>query len=97
VLYGVLPVAVTTAAAFWFARRVERGSSGREFARRSLLLAAWLYVSLNFAFFRFPWPWDTWTARTPNALFYALCLLALTLACATIGRRQDSRAAAASA
>ena len=97
VLYGVLPVAVTTAAAVWFARRVGRGPSGREFARRSLLLAAWLYVSLNFAVFRFPWPWDTWTARTPNALFFALCLLALTLACATIGRRQDSHAAAASA
>jgi len=97
VLYGVLPVVVTTAAAVWFARGVGRGPSGREFARRSLLLAAWLYFGLNFAVFRFPWPWDTWTARTPNALFYTLCLLGLTLACATIGQRQDSHAATASA
>jgi hypothetical protein len=43
---------------------------------------------LNFAMFRFPWPWDTWTARTPNALFFTVCLLGLTLACVTIGRRQ---------
>ena len=97
VLYGVLPMLLTTAAAVWFARQIEGGVSGRAFARRSLLLTAWLYFGLNLALFRFPWPWDAWTSRTPNALVYTVCLLGLTLACATIGRRQDPHAVAASA
>lgn len=96
VLYGVLPMLLTTAAAVWFARQTEGGVSGRAFARRSLLLTAWLYFGLNLALFRFPWPWDAWTSRTPNALVYTVCLLWLTLACATIGRRQDPHAVAAS-
>jgi hypothetical protein len=91
-LYGVVPVLVATVAAVWYARRVERGVRGRAFARWSLLFSAWLYFGLNFAMFRFPWPWDTWTARTPNALFFTVCLLGLTLACVTIGRRRHPHA-----
>jgi hypothetical protein len=50
---------------------------------------------LNFAFFRFPWPWETWTARTPNSLFYTVCVLGLTVACLTLGQgRERSRQAA---
>ena len=60
--------------------------SGREFARRALLLNAWLYFGLNYAFFNFPWPWLKWTARTPNAIAFTVCVLGLTLACLTIGR-----------
>jgi len=86
-LYGVVPVALTTAAAFWFARPVGRELSGREFARRVLLLSAWLYFGLNYAFFRFPWPWAPWTSRTPNAIAFTLCVVGLTVACLTIGRR----------
>lgn len=85
-VYGVLPVLATVAAAIWWGRRLEHGLPGREFARRALLLSAWLYFALNFAFFRFPWPWETWTGRTPNAVAFALCLAGLTLAAVLIGR-----------
>jgi hypothetical protein len=93
VLYGVLPVVLTTAAALGFARQVGRGLSGREFARWTLLLNAWLYFGLNYAFFRFPWPWEKWTGRTPNAMAFTVCVLGLTLACLTIGRSKQSSSA----
>lgn len=85
-LYGVLPVLLATAAALWFASRTGRGWTGREFARWALLINAWLYYGLNYAFFRFPWPWEKWTSRTPNAIAFTICVLVLTLACLTVGR-----------
>jgi hypothetical protein len=36
---------------------------------------------LNYGFFRFLWPWEPPTNRTPNALAFALCLILITLAC----------------
>jgi hypothetical protein len=45
-----------------------------------LLLATWTYFALNFAFFRFPWPWSDWTARTPNAMVFFFCAVGLTAA-----------------
>jgi hypothetical protein len=89
-LYGVVPVVLTTAAAIWFACQIGRRLSGREFARRALLINAWLYFGLNFAFFGFPWPWLKWTARTPNALAFTMCVAGLTVACLSIGRRRKS-------
>ena len=50
------------------------------YARPALLTAAWTYFLLNFAFFDFPWPWQSWTVRTPNALAFAVCVAGLTLA-----------------
>jgi hypothetical protein len=87
-LYGLLPLAVMTGAAVWFARQVGRELSGNEFARRALLLSAWFYFALNYAFFRFPWPWEKWTPRTPNAIVFTGCVAGLTLACLLIGRRR---------
>jgi hypothetical protein len=86
-LCGVLPILLTTAAALWFERQVGRELNGREFARWALLGNAWLYFGLNYAFFRFPWPWEKWTGRTPNAMAFTICLVGLTLACLAIGRR----------
>jgi hypothetical protein len=85
-LLYVLPVAVMTLAAVWLARRSRYplaggGDSGRSFARWSLLLTSWTYYALNFVFFRFPWPWEPPTSRTPSALVFAVCLVLLTLAC----------------
>lgn len=82
--YGLVPVGVTAAAAVWFVRQMERGLSGREFVRRALLLNTWLYFGLNYAFFRFPWPWEKWTVRTPNSLAFTLCAVGLTVACLTL-------------
>jgi hypothetical protein len=87
-LYGFLPLAIMTGVAVWFARQLGRGLSGHEFARRALLLSAWFYFTLNYAFFRFPWPWEKWTGRTPNAIAFTFCLTGLTLACLLIGRRR---------
>lgn len=86
--YGVLPLALTTTAAIWFAHQAGRGLSGGEFARRALLLCTWLYFGLNYAFFRFPWPWEKWTGRTPNAIAFTACAVGLTVACLTLGRRR---------
>lgn len=88
--YGILPMALTTLAAFWFVRQLDRGFGGREFARRVLLLNAWLYFGLNYAFFNFPWPWQPWTSRTPNSIAFTICVLGLTSACLTIGRRRSA-------
>ncbi len=78
--FVVLPLAVTVAAAVKLQRRVETAGSeaGAAVLRPALLLAGWLYFGLNYAFFQFPWPWGPWTARTPNALVYTVCLAGLT-------------------
>lgn len=46
--------------------------------RTTLLVVTWLYLGLNFAFFRFPWPWQPWTVRTPNAVIFFGCAAGLT-------------------
>jgi hypothetical protein len=91
-LYGLMPLALTTVAALWFARQVGAGFCGRQFARRALLLNAWLYFGLNYAFFRFPWPWEKWTGRTLNAVAFTICVVGLTIACLTIGRHGQHQA-----
>ena len=53
--------------------------------RPTLVTMAWLYFGLNLAFFRFPWPWAEWTARTPNALVFLACAIVVTL---LAGRRR---------
>jgi hypothetical protein len=76
----VLPLSVMLAAAVALARRGRRGECSGPFSRWSLLLASWTYFALNFAFFRFPWPWAEPTSRTPSTIVFAGCLLVLTLA-----------------
>lgn len=78
-LYLVLPMLPTSWAALRITAKVQSRSidTAEGFARPCLAIAAWLYFGLNFAFFRFPWPWEPWTARTPNAIIYTLCLIGL--------------------
>lgn len=91
IFYGVLPVLLAGTLAVWLAK--GGGSlNGREFARRALLFNAWLYFGLNYAFFNFPWPWAKWTARTPNALAFAVCVLSLTTGALFLGRRRPNDA-----
>jgi len=83
--YGVLlfvfaPLALTIYLAGRWALAGQRGQDGRAFASRLLLFATWFYFTLNFAFFRLPWPWESWTGRTPHALVYAVCSVGLTIA-----------------
>lgn len=79
-LLFILPLAVTVAAAWWLARRGQQGQSGAEYARIGLVLSVFLYWGLNLVFFRFAWPWQPWTTRTPSGLFFTICALALILA-----------------
>lgn len=50
----------------------------REFFALAVLLNVWVYFWLNFAFFRFPWPWADWTGRTPSGIVFTIFALGLT-------------------
>lgn len=78
-LYVMLPVAVMTASAIVFSRLSAQQREARPFLRIGLLLATWIVSALNFAFFRYPWPWDEWTNRTPNAIAFLICAIGLTI------------------
>ncbi|MCA9221277.1 MAG: hypothetical protein KDA71_13180 [Planctomycetales bacterium] len=83
------PLAISLVAALWLARQGKRGQTSRQFARVGLLAATWLYFGLNFAFFRYPWPWGEWTGRTPSGIIFIACALALTLAALFVGSRSQ--------
>lgn len=78
--YGVLPVGFAAFVAVTFGRQAVSKVTARVYLRVALLSATWLCFALNFAFFRFPWPWEAWTRRTPNALAFTLCAVGLTMA-----------------
>lgn len=96
-VYVALPLSLALWAAVDQARKSSRKHGAKGFLRNSLLLSTWLYFGLNFAFFRFPWPWAEWTSRTPNALVFTVCALGLTAAALLAGphgtpNRQSPRA-----
>lgn len=76
-VYLLVPLAVASVFAFWLNRRVTKGADGASVGASTLLFGAWMFFLLNFAFFDYPWPWQKWTARTPSALVYVVCLLVL--------------------
>ena len=78
-VYVAVPLVALTAMAIAFARAPARREAA-VFLRPTLLVATWLYFGLNYAFFRFPWPWAEWTSRTPNGIVYTICAAALTWA-----------------
>lgn len=75
-LYVVIPLGLARCMAWLYAPR--RAEPAHRFLADGLLFCTWLYFGLNFAFFRFPWPWQDWTNRTPNALVFTVCALGLT-------------------
>jgi len=89
-VYFVLPLALAIAWAEYTGRKAAAGVEGARVIGRTLLLAAWLYFLLNWAFFRFPWPWAEWTGRTPNGIIFTVCVLGLTALVIT-GLRRRSR------
>ncbi len=79
VLFLVLPLLAATVLVIRLRRRLATQSRpAAEILAPTLLLATWLFWALNFGFFRAPWPWNDWTARTPNALVFTACALGLT-------------------
>jgi hypothetical protein len=88
VLHVGLPLLMTGAAVVVWGRRATQATQARPFLATSLVLATWLYFGLNYAFFRFPWPWAKWTARTPNAIVFTAYALGLTWIAWRTTRRQ---------
>ncbi len=74
-VYIAMPIFVLTWAAVHFAIQRER-----TFAPLALMIAAWFYFGINWAFFRYPWPWEPWTGRTPHGLVFLICTICVTLA-----------------
>ena len=78
-LYVVLPLAVGTLVAGYFALESSRHrhtQSRSWFLPIGLVTATWIYFGLNFAFFHVPWPWLAWTGSDPQWIdFSHLCCL----------------------
>ncbi|MBX7258826.1 MAG: hypothetical protein K1Y02_20860 [Candidatus Hydrogenedentes bacterium] len=89
-IYVVIPIAAAHILMFYFLFLSRERQTSVRFASSALLFCAWVYFLLNYAIFRFPWPWETWTARTPNAIVFAICLVALT-ALAIAARGEQSK------
>jgi len=92
-VFFVLPLSSLLWRAISLVKRGQRGERSRTFAREGLLLATWFYFGLNFAFFRFPWPWKPWTSRTPSAIIFIVYALSLNAAAILLGGTKESLAA----
>ncbi|MCC6795895.1 MAG: hypothetical protein IT366_12330 [Candidatus Hydrogenedentes bacterium] len=77
-LYIIIPMALAFAAVAWYGREANRKRNAPWFTSGALLFCGWVYFLLNYAYFRFPWPWEKWTARTPNAIVFMVCIAAIT-------------------
>jgi hypothetical protein len=92
ILYLALPLVLAASAVWWFGRGERPRDPASRFTGPALLMVTWAYFLLNFAFFRFPWPWERWTPRTPNGLIFLVCALGLTYwAWRSSGQRSDRR------
>ncbi|MFO1003855.1 MAG: hypothetical protein U0936_26285 [Planctomycetaceae bacterium] len=86
-LYFVLPMCGTCLFSLYLIRLCEKGADGRALGARLLMFGAWCFFLLNYAFFRFPWPWQEWTGRTPSGIIYLICIGSLTIAAIRVSRR----------
>lgn len=91
-LYFVLPMVAAGLICVALKRLSDNGADGRRLGAWTLMAGSWSFFLLNFAFFRFPWPWQPWpwqpwTGRTPSGLIYITCITTLTLSAAWYGRR----------
>ena len=77
-LYFVVPLALATGLAVWGTRFLRTDAPSHRFVAIALLVNVWIYFALNFAIFRFPWPWAEWTGRTPSGIVFTVFTLALT-------------------
>lgn len=89
VAFLVLPMLITFLLALWWSRPSLQERSSVTFTPWLLLVSTWIYFGLNFAFFQFPFPWSTWTTRTPNAIFYFIAAVSLTILSTTHIRRSN--------
>ncbi len=87
-IYVIIPLLLFTAIALWNCYKPVDKPNGRLFASWSLLVTGWMIFLLNYAFFQFPWPWQEWTARTPNGIIFSVCIVCLSLVALTVGIRE---------
>lgn len=79
-VYLVLPLILAAGVAAIWSRNQRLSLPAHRFTSSTLLLATWLYFGVNFALFRFPWPWEAWTQRTPSAIVLFVCAIGLSYA-----------------
>jgi len=91
VLYLILPLGIGLGAAIWAMGLAETRAAGRRFVAGCLMITAWSYFLLNWAFFDYPWPWAQWTGRTPNGIIFTGCIFGLTVMTVVHGRLIKSR------
>jgi len=77
-IYFLVPMAISLCLCVWLMIRARGETVGRRTIGVALMVSAWLLFLLNYAFFRFPWPWADWTGRTPSGIIYTVCIAALT-------------------
>jgi hypothetical protein len=77
-LYLFVPLVGTTWLALRFAQPARQLEPAKRYLKSALLLSTWLYFALNFAFFRYPWPWEPPTVRTPSVIIFTICAVGLT-------------------
>jgi hypothetical protein len=75
-----IPMVVAGAVVAGLVTRARRGFPAGPLLGGTLVVVVWGYFLLNLAIFRWPWPWESWTQRTPNALVFLACALSLTWA-----------------
>jgi hypothetical protein len=85
-VYGLMPLFIVVSLALREGQRPQ--APALAFVRGSLVLMTWVYFYLNWAFFRYPWPWEPWTGRTPHGMIFLLCATALTTAALCLYRRE---------
>ncbi len=88
IIYLIVPLLLAIGMAVLYKRLSAKIKLARPFMRYALLFNAWMYFLLNFAFFRFPWPWAEWTGRTPNGIIFTICVLGLTVMVLMSGKKQ---------
>jgi len=76
-LLGVAPLLVS----LLLYRLLRRELVTKSLTPKLLASVSLIYWLLNFVFFRFPFPWEAWTSRTPNGLVFLVCLLIIQHAC----------------
>ena len=77
--YFALPLLVATLAAVLMLRNARGGKDSSPVIACALLLNVWTYFWLNFAYFRYPWPWVDWTGRTPNGIIFTIFAIGLSI------------------
>ena len=85
-LYFVLPMCVASLLCLKLIGLCNSGADGRRLGAWLLMFGSWCFFLLNYAFFRFPWPWQEWTSRTPSGIIYVICIVSLTTATVRLSR-----------